>query len=373
LKRICFVIPSLSVGGTERQLIHLMRGLVHDNEVTVICTRKDGALAADARRLGAYVRVLDTVSGWDPRLKTRIRRVFRNHRPDIVHTFLSGFDHPVNRAARETGVPVVISSRRELATWMKPRHVRLQRRGNRAVDCVVANSGAVAKFALQQERGEEGDYRVIPNGIDVDTFVSNADPRHVRLRYRIPFHTHVVGIVANFSPVKDHPLFLEVARELLRRRADCHFFMAGTGPLRQKILRRVRTLGLSEQFTCAAPLEEVQDLYRLMAVSVLCSKMEGFPNVVMEAMASGTPTVAPAVGGIPELIEDGATGRLVDARDPPAFADAIEWVLDHPEESRAMGERASEFVRAHLSLDRMVSAYRTLYAEFLANASRRGA
>lgn len=372
MKRICFVIPTLSVGGTERQLIHLIRGLIHDHEITVICTRRDGALAADARRLGAYVRVLDLWSGWDPRAKYRFRRVFRAHRPDVLQTFLFGFDHAVNQAARETGVPVVISSRRELAAWMKPRHVRYQRKGNSLVDCIVANSRAVAQFALEQEHGEPNGYRVIPNGIDVDAFASRVDPRHVRLRYRIPFHTHVIGIVANFSPVKDHGLFLEIARELLRRRADCHFFMAGTGPLREKTMQRVKALGMGDQFTCAAPLEEVQDLYKLMAVSVLCSKMEGFPNVIMESMASGTPIVAAAVGGIPELVQDGVTGRLVSSRNPADFADAIEWMIGHPEDSKAMTDRAAEFARKTLSIENMVSAYRTLYAELLAKAARRG-
>lgn len=365
MKRVCYVIPTLSVGGTETQLVHLMRGLVCDHDLTVICTRTDGALGGDVRRLGADLHVLDTWGGWDFRIKARLRAQFRHHRPDIVHTFLFGFDYAAARAARDAGVPVVISSRRELATWMKPRHVRLQKKGNALVDCIVANSRAVVQFASELEGADPALFRVIPNAIAADDFVSKIDPSHVRRRYRIPFHTHVVGIVANFSPVKDHALFVEVARELGRRRADLHFLMVGRGPERDDVFRRIHTSKLDEEFTCLSAFQEVADIYRLMSVSVLCSKVEGFPNAVIESMASGTPVVAPAVGGIPELVEDGVTGRLVHSRAPSDFADAIEWVLDHPEESRAMTERAATYVRTELTVDKMVNAYRGLYAELL--------
>ena len=372
MNRVCFVIPSLGAGGTERQLTYLIRGLVPDHEVTVICTREPGALAGEVRRLGAYVRVLESWGGWDFRLRWRIQKVFRAHRPDIVHSFMFGFDYPVNRAARETGVPVVLSSRRQLATWKKPRHIRLQKKANRLVDAVVANSRAVADFAIQQEALRDGSVHIIHNGFSPDDFVSTADPKQIRLRYKLPFHTHIVGMVANFSPVKDHALFLTVAEQLMNRRDDCHFLMVGTGPLRDEILRVIRARNWPDRFTRVATLGELADLYRIMAVSVLCSKVEGFPNVLMESMAMEVPVVAPAVGGIPELVEDGVTGKLVPSRSPSGFADAIEWVLDHPEQARAMGARAAVHVRTALSVEAMVEAYRALYNRLLVSACRAG-
>ncbi len=117
MKRICYVIPSLSAGGTERQLTYLMQRLVKDHDVMLVCTRHDGALAGDARRCGAAVRVLGVRGGWDPTLRRKLRHVFRVQKPDILHTFLFGFDLWANLAAHDAGVPVIISSRRELPTW----------------------------------------------------------------------------------------------------------------------------------------------------------------------------------------------------------------------------------------------------------------
>ncbi|HOV75603.1 MAG TPA: glycosyltransferase [Candidatus Hydrogenedentes bacterium] len=365
MMRVCYVIPSLEIAGTERQLLYLLQGLARDCDLTVACTNRAGALAGEARRAGARVMELGVCSGWDPSAWWKLRRVFEAHRPDVVHSFLFGFDLYANLAARQTGVPVVISSRRQLATWKKRRHLFIQRRANQWVDCVVANSRAVAEFAIAQERADPRLFRIIPNGIAPDLFIRRADPHGLRPRYNIPPCSRVIGIVANFSPVKDHGLFVRMAGELRRRRADVHFLMVGIGPLVQSVESNLRARGLSDCFTRVASIADIADLYALMDVSVLCSKAEGFPNAILESMAASRPVVAAAVGGIPELIADGDTGRLIASRDPGAFADAVEWVLDHPEESRAMAARGASFVQDHFSVERMVEGYRALYAEFL--------
>ena len=353
-------------------MLYLIQGLSRDHEITVVCTRKPGALAGDARRAGAYVRDLALWGGWDFRLKNRLLRIFRNHRPDVVHTFLSGFDLSANRAARATGAPVVISSRRELATWAKPRHVRHQRKANALVDCIVANSHAAANYAAERERAEPGLFRVIHNGIPVGDFVTTVEDQHLRRRFSIPFHTHVIGMVANFSPVKDHLLFVEIAEQLARRRSDVHFLLVGTGPLVERVLDTARRKGLSDRLTRVAAVEEIRDLYALMSVSVLCSKIEGCPNVILESMAAGKPVVAAAVGGIPELVRDRETGLLVDSRSASDFADAIEWALDHPDESGAIAARGAQSVRTQFTVDAMVASYRALYAELLVRAMQGG-
>lgn len=366
LRRICYVIPSLSVGGTERQLIHLLRGVVHDYETLVICTHHDGALSGDARRTGALVRVLNTRGGWDIRQGYRLWRIFSSRPPDIVHSFLFGFDLMANLAARRAGVPVVISSRRQLAMWKKPRHVFVQKLANRHVDCVVANSQAVARYAIEQEQAAPGLFRVIPNGVVADDFLSqDADRRLLRLRYSVPFNRHVIGIVANFSSVKDHALFVDIAAELLRRRADVHFLMVGTGPDLAHIEHLIASRNLTSCFTRVSTVSEMPDLLAMTDVSVLCSKAEGFPNAVIEAMAARKPVVAAAVGGVPELVRDGDTGRLVASRAPGDFADAICWMLEHRDEAEAMGQRAGDYVRRELTVENMVNGYRALYAELL--------
>lgn len=358
--RICFVIPSLGVGGTERQLVYLMKGLLERFEVMVICTVTDGAWAGDARRLG-HVKVLGLRGGWDPRMQTRLRRMFKTYQPTVVHSFMFGFDYAVNRAARAAGVPVVVSSRRQRATWKKPRHIRLQRKANELVDAIVANARAVAEFAASQEGQTVERYTVIANGIDVEQFQTTLNPDSIKTRYKIPLDKRIVGIVANFSPVKDHALFVEMARELSSRREDLHFVMVGKGDGSETVGVKVREYGIDALITRFTTISELADVYRVMDVAVLTSQSEGFPNVVMEAMASGTPVVAANVGGVPELICDGQSGTLVDSRDPVSFADAVERYLDNEELAARVGDAACECIRASYSRNAMVTGYLELY------------
>ncbi len=367
MTRLTYVIPTLSVGGTEWQLIHLLQGLIKDHDVAVICTRHGGALSADAKRLGAYVREIGLRSGWDFRQKARIAHILRGFKPDIVHSFMFGFDLYANQAARDVGVPVVISSRRQLATWRKARHIWMQKKANSLVDCIVCNSRAVADFAIEQEGADPSLFRVIPNGIRADQFVSDTDVQYLKRRYDIPEEARVIGIVANFSPVKDYPLFVDMAGDLLKRRSDLHFLMVGAGPAANSIEHRIAAQGLESHFTRVTTISERADLYALMDVSVLCSKVEGFPNALMEAMSAGTPVVAANVGGVPELITSGQNGWLVDLRNPADFADAVQWVLDHPEEARAMAANGFQHIRATLPMEKMVMRYRSLYSELLRN------
>lgn len=368
--RICFVIPSLERGGTERQLVYLLRGLSEEHDLCVICTREDGALAREEARY-ADVQTLGLSSAWDPRLRRRLQHVFEDWRPDIVHSFMFGFDHQVNVAARNAGVPVVLSSRRQLAIWKKPRHVRLQRKANALVDGIVANSEAVAAFASEQEGEARERFHVIRNGIDVQAFQASGNLERVAEKLSIPRDRMVVGLVANFSPVKDHNLFMRCAAELALRRDDVHFLLVGEGPLRNAVEQQIGAAGLTDRFslTTAKDENEIAELFALMSVTVLCSKVEGSPNAVMEAMAAGRPVVAAKVGGVPELIEKGVTGRLIDSRSPADFADAIENLLDDPEEAARIGAAAASFVGEHLSVDRMVGEYAALYAELLDRVS----
>lgn len=368
--RIVYVIPSLDLGGTERQLVNLVRGLHSEFDLEVVCTGPPGELAPEVRR-HAPVRALDARGGWDFRIHRRAARVLREFRPHIVHSFLFGFDYAVNAAARELGVPVVISSRRELASWMRPRHVRAQQRANELVDCVVANSRAVADFAIQLENANPALFRVIYGGIRVDSFKSSGDPAEIRERFRLPQGNPLVGMVANFSPVKDHALFLAMAAELAAARPDIHFVLVGDGPLRDPIGREIARRGLEGRVSGLRTATEMPDVYKVLAVSVLCSKSEGFPNALLESMAAGVPVVAAAVGGVPELVEHEHTGLLVHSRDPAGFARAVLRVLDHQDEAAARAQRAGAVVRERFSLNAMLDAHCALYLELL--ETKRGA
>jgi glycosyltransferase involved in cell wall biosynthesis len=363
--RITWVIPTMRVGGTERQLLLLMHGLSRQFDISVICTRSEGALIGDLRRADVSVRVLDYSSGWDFRMQKRLERLFSNHQPHILHTFMSGFDLFANRAAKKVGVPVILSSRRELATWQKKRHLWVQNRANRYVDGVVANCQAVADYALSKEELIPEHMHVIQNGIHADNFTCSTAKPDLKRHYRFPSDAYIVGMVANFSPVKDHDLFLDIADVLIKRRQDLYFLLVGGGSLVEQVRQKVKRRNLMPYFTRLSTVGEVPQLYKVMDVSVLCSRAEGFPNAILESMAAGTVPIAANVGGVGELIRDGDTGRLVNNRDPEAFASVVEELIDRPELRQAMGETGARWVREMFPVEKMVQQYSDLYHDML--------
>lgn len=368
--RITYIIPSMRVGGTERQLLYLMKGLSDEFEVNLICTNAGGAWIGEARRIAARVNILEGRSGWDFRLQRKIGALLRSYPPQIMHSFLFGFDLFANKAARKIGVPVILSSRRELAHWQKRRHLFMQRGANRYVQAIVANCEAVAGDVRQREQPDPSLVRVIPNGLPANDFQCTDTNEALRKRFGLPAGKHIIGMVANFSPVKDHPLFMEMAFNLLARRNDVHFVLVGSGPLVDDMGRLIRRHGHAEHFNRFSTVNEIAELHAVMEVSILCSRREGFPNALMESMAMGKPVVAAAVGGVMELVHDGETGRLVHTRDPKDFADAVEECLAHPEEARRMGAAAARWVRENLSVEQMVARHRALYHELLAQHAK---
>jgi len=363
--RVAWVIPTMKAGGTERQLLRLIRGMADDAELTLICTRSEGALIGDVRRIGTYVRVLHYESAWDFRVERRLRRIFEAHTPHVMHTFLSGFDLFANRAARQADVPVIVSSRRELATWQKARHRWLQRRANRYVDAVIANSHAVADYAIEHECIDPNLVHVIPNGIDPARYTPPLDQISLRRRFKLPTTGYAIGMLANFSPVKDHRLFIDMAEALTRKRKDVFFILVGAGPLVDWACERVERRGLGDYFYRFTTISEIPELLGALDISVLTSKAEGFPNALIESMAAGLPVIAANVGGIRELIQDGVTGRLVDSRVPADFANAIAKLLDNPNETAALAKRGNDWVSENLTIERLVDSHRKLYLDLL--------
>ena len=367
--RLCVVIPSLGVGGTERQLLLLLNGLRDAFELHVICTTRAGEWAETAREV-AQVEALGLRGGWDPRLRNALLRRFRTECPDVVLTFMFGFDYAVNAAARAAGVSVIVSGRRQCAGWKKPRHIRLQQKANQLVDAIVANCHAVAEFCAEQEGEALDRYTVIPNGIDASYFQGPVDTESVRREHGVPVGKRVVGIVGNLSPVNDHEMFVDVAQDLLARGQSVHFLIVGQGPEEERVQRWIAERGIEADVTLLTSNPEIRDVYSMLDVAVLTSRSEGFPNVVMEAMASGKPVVSSAVGGVRELISDDSLGTTISGRDPKLFADAIERYLGDSALSKPTGQRAHEAMRDNFGVDRMVSGYRDLFEELLRENSK---
>jgi glycosyltransferase involved in cell wall biosynthesis len=161
-----------------------------------------------------------------------------------------------------------------------------------------------------------------------------------------------------------------MAKILAAQVKGVHFLLVGSGPEEGHITHLIHRDNLREHFTRRQSLGEIADLYAAMDVVVLTSRVEGFPNVLMEAMAAGKPVVAAAVGGIPELVRHEDNGLLVRDRTAEGFADAVLRTLGDRAATQERISQAWREVRDQYSVPRMVSAYAKYYAELLARAGQ---
>jgi glycosyltransferase involved in cell wall biosynthesis len=171
----------------------------------------------------------------------------------------------------------------------------------------------------------------------------------------------VIGSSGRLFPVKDYPLMVRIAQELAPQK-EIYLVLAGDGPERGALEKAIEECGLVGRFILNGHLEEMDSFYCGLDIYLNTSVHEGIPITILEAMARGLPVIAPQVGGIGEIIEDGVEGFLVPNRDPKAFAEKC-LLLQDAELRHRMGQAARAKVERGFSTNHMAREYYQLYRE----------
>jgi len=351
---IVSVMTSFDPGGTERQMIELVRRLDPARwAVHVACFHTRGAWFSRVKEVAASVAEFPVTSFQSPdtlRHLWTFARWCRAQKIAVVHTtelYSNIFGLP---GAALAGVPVRIGNRREINPDKSAAQIALQRAAYGVAHRVVANSRAAAE-RLRVERVPARKITVIANGLDLNT----VQPRRRRTRLR------KVVVVANLRPEKGHDVLMDAAVEVLRRFPDAHIECVGGGPELEPLIARAEARGMLHAITFLGQRDDVPARLADADIFVLPSRSEAFPNAVLEAMAAGLPIVASGVGGILEVIDNERTGLLVPAGEPQPLADRLCRLMADPAVAARLGEAARDEVRARFSFDRMVSAFEDLY------------
>jgi len=207
----------------------------------------------------------------------------------------------------------------------------------------------------------------IPNGVDIKTFYPRRVHEQVVSLKSFPFESHhmIVGCVGRIQEVKNHILLVEGFLSLLHAfpdvRSRLRLVIVGDGPLRQKLLERLEDANARDLAWVPGECVEISAILRKIDLFILPSLAEGNSNTILEAMATGLPVIATAVGGNVELVEEGKTGTLIPSNDSIALGNAIKSYYLQPELLRLHGEAGREKAKACYSLDSMVNQYMLTY------------
>ena len=354
---IAIFVDCFAPGGTQRQMIALMERLDRRLfRVYPVCFHSAGAWFDRVAGFDEPVAVFPIFGFRRPATARQLfafARWCRANAIAVLHTcdvYSNIFGLPGGALAT---VPVRIGSRRGLIET--PGLQRVQRYAYTAAHRVVGNSQAAAA-RLRVEGVPDSKIDVIPNGIDLASFVPcrySGRPRRILT-------------VACLREEKRIDVLIAAAPTILAKYPDAEFWIAGDGSCRELLVTLARDLGVLPRFRFLGHREDVAALLSEADLFVLPSRSEAFPNAVTEAMAAGLPVVATAVGGIPELVTDGQTGRLVPTGDPMALARAVLDLLDQPSRAAEFGRAGRRRIEQTYSFDRMVNAFSTLYLSELA-------
>jgi glycosyltransferase involved in cell wall biosynthesis len=369
--RVLHVVTDLKIGGAETMLCKLVDELSRQGSTQsdVISLRGDEPLGVRLRAAGARVHAVGMRGPLDGmRAAARLRERMRDIKPDVVQgwlyhgnlaALLSPSDAPVLWNVRSTVV-------REFDSMSGRAGFALSRMLSGKPWCVVYNAEE-ARADHERAGFRPCRARVLPNGFETDRMRPDAEARAaVRSELGVPEAAPVVGIAARAHPQKDYPSFLRAAAHVRRQLPDVHFVAVGRGVESDAALAQLsRDLGIAPVTRLVGERRDMHRVFAAFDVGVLSSTMEGFPNVVGEAMACGVPCVVTDVGAAASIVGD--TGRVVPPRDPEALAKGILQVLEMDGSARKkLGELARLRIEHQFSMPEIARRYRALYEEAVA-------
>lgn len=369
----CIVTPDgLSLrGGAEKQLYLLASSL--DPGIfkpTVIQLKWDNSLPAAAGDIGSgkllHIPTRRVYSLYGLYQLIRICLLAKREEVDIIHTFFEKSEVMGWLTARLSGIPVWITSRRDLGFKRKKIFKQIFRFTAQDCNRCVAVCQAVKDLVVQQEGLAQEKVEVIYNGLDFSTYQHSSNGNALRNELGVDDNMPLVGMIANFNfEIKGHRYFMEAAKSVLEKVPDVEFLLIGDGPLRSKYEEMARRLGVEKKVHFPGSRSDVPIILPNLTVSVLSSTSEGLSNVILESMAAGMPVVATRVGGNPELVINGTTGYLVPPADSKALAEAILALLKNPAKARSMGVAGKKLVEKKFTVEAMVKSYEDLYQSLM--------
>lgn len=366
--RVCHVISGDLWAGAEVMACNLVRRLQECSDLDLnVVLLNEGRLGEELRTAGVPVHILDERRHSFPRLLQKARAYMREKPPQVIHShrykenILAFWARAAGGGTRLVatlhGLPESPSGRPRPAARLTAKlnnHLLA-----RHFDRVVGVSLDIGNHFVNHLEFAPQRVSVIHNGIELPEPPVRGLSRTV-----------VVGSAGRLFPVKDFPLMVEIARVAAEWRAPLRFELAGEGPEHSGVKELIAASGLGGSFRLHGHLPDVVKFYRRLDIYLNTSQHEGIPMSILEAMASGLPVVAPRVGGIGEIIEDGFEGFLVNGRNPKVFAERC-LMLGDVDLRRRMGQAARQKVERLFSAKHMARQYHQLYLD-LACGSQRG-
>jgi len=367
---IAYLIDHLGAGGAQRQVVELAAEIakVEGLQASFLIYRDNPFFRHRLEAAGVHVHLLQKSRTVDLRFPFRIRGWLREHPTDVLHSFLQMPSLWANIAIKllpRGNCPALICSERSNEICQTLAYALLQRLIFRGADIVTVNAAPVKSEIVQKCGVAAGRVRYIPNAIDLERW-DQALGQECPLPLD-PDNFHV-GVIGRIEWRKNHLLLVRALSRIEPKiRANWRIWFVGSegwgdDDYRIKVTSEIESRGLSHLVRYYPPQRNIAAIMRGLDLVALPSMVEGFPNVVLEAMASSTPIVATSVGNVPWIVEDGKSGYVVSLQDEEGLAEALIKVYRNSSEERlAMGNRGRAIVEERFQMKTVAEKYLDLY------------
>ncbi len=362
------------IGGPGKTILETQRaidGARFHLQLAVFATRHEQGetpFMRAAREYGLPIHVVRGYNQYDPRLVTGVVDLVKRLEVDVLHAHEFKSDVIAWAAARLHRVPIVTTLHGWIGNGAKQRlFIGLDRQVARGFDRVIAVSREIERQSLDAGV-RPARLRMLHNAIVTSRYRRTNGPSTLRELTGRDLPRPIALTVGRLSPEKGHADFIDALAEVKAAGGLMTTVLAGDGPSRPALEAQVRARGLQDAVHFLGYIDRPQRVLEEADLMVLPSHTEGLPNVALESLMLEVPVLATRVGGTPEVIVDGVTGRLVPAHAPPAMAAALLEFLEDSAAWRAMATRGRDFVEREFDFTTRTRRLERIYLELLGRA-----
>ena len=364
--RVCHIISGDLWAGAEVMDYYLLKNLKKYNNLELYSIiLNDGRLASEIRSIGLPVNIVDETQRSFFQIIRDSKKILKQKSPDIIHShgykanitaFLSSRNlDGIRLISTQHGMPESIGLNiNSIYILLHKINIMLL---SKSFYKVIAVSNDMRNILINRYGLSDNKVIKIYNGTDVCATPFLMKDNEI----------FIIGSIGRISPIKDYPLMVEIANEVYKETDKVHFELAGDGPEMGKIIDLIKHYRLEKIFSLHGFVKNRFEFYKGLDLYLNTSFHEGIPISILEAMSYGIPIIAPNVGGLNEILEDGIQGYLVEGRDPKVFANRCLEIYNNIYLKHSMKYSAREKVENEFSNDRMAIEYYNLYFDIYNN------
>ncbi len=367
---ILLVIDGILFGGGARVYLQLAKGLANRGHNVFVACVPEGEVAPLLRNEGIEVLRVNFKSKNVFKIILQISKHIRAHSIDIVNSQGGRADFYARIAAKGQGVKGIISTvamlveTYDIPLWKKVIYTGLDRLTETFVNHFVVVSSSLKRALPNVHRIPENKISIVHNGIELKEYHPEHSDRHcrtIRDEYKITDEQFLIGAIGRLVWQKGFEYLIRAVPDILKYNREVKILIVGDGPLHGKLNELASKLGISNHIIFSGFRRDIKELLSCIDLFVVPSILEGFPMVVLEAMAMAKPIVASQIDGITEQISDGAEGILIPPKNPESLAVAVLRLMNNKDLAARMGMSARQKAERCFSVEKMIIETEKVY------------